>query len=101
MDCVDHNGFVNGYRVRWGLTSSTVTSRRTILVPLFMPRRFTLKRLISDSSYEIDIAVVNINGDGVYSSPIVVNTTAVVGRFSVCVCVGGGGGMGAGCYDTV
>ena len=91
VDCADHNGLVTGYNVRYGLQSNS--SREIAFVPANVSRSYTIHEVMDHSVYEIEVALVNLNGAGVYSTPITYMNFVPVGMFTekcilrMCMCI--------------
>ena len=80
VDCTDRNGVISGYRVRYGPTS--IPSQRQITTISDLGRRmFTVNREFITLSYDFEVAAVNVNGTGPYSTPpLTVDTTVPSGN---------------------
>ena len=77
LDCTDRNGEITGYRVRYGPTSTP--SQRQIST--ISGRMFTVDREFITLSYDFEVAAVNVNGTGLYSTPpLTVDTTIPSGN---------------------
>ena len=65
VDCIDSNGVITGYSVRYGEegTTEVVSGNET-----------TITGLESSTTYSIQVAAVNSAGTGVYSDPITAET---------------------------
>ena len=77
LDCTDRNGDITGYRVRYGPTSTTLSQRQ---IANISRRMFTVDRKFITLSYDFEVAAVNVNGTGPYSTPLIVNTTVPSGN---------------------
>ena len=71
VDCVERNGEITGYSVRYGLSSST--SRNVATVD---DRILVIDGLLIRTSYSFEVAAINRDGIGEYSS-VMTGTTAV------------------------
>ena len=65
VDCIDCNGDITGYSVRYGISGSEF-----ILTKNVSGEAATISGLISAITYTIEVAAVNSAGTGTYSSPI-------------------------------
>ena len=74
LDCTDHNGDITGYRVRYGPTSTTPSQKHNASIS---GRMFTVDREFITLSYDFEVAAVNVNGTGPYSTPPLTVDTAV------------------------
>ena len=80
LDCTDRNGDITGYRVRYGPTSTTPSQRLIANISDPGRRMFTVDRFIT-LSYNFEVAAVNVNGTGPYSTPpLTVDTTVPSGN---------------------
>ena len=70
VDCREQNGDITGYSVRYGVQGSGEESRN---VP-GNPRMYQITGLRQSTTYSIEVAAVNSNGTGPYSTPVVVKT---------------------------
>ena len=68
VPCIDRNGEITGYSVRYSGGCSTQTMNVT-------ERETTLQDLTSSTNYSIEVAAVNSAGVGVYSYPIIIERT--------------------------
>ena len=76
VDCTDRNGVIAGYRVRYGPTS--IPSQRQIATISYPDgRTFTVDREFITLSYDFEVAAVNEDGIGNYSTPPLTVDTAV------------------------
>ena len=69
VDCIDHNGDITGYSVRYGVHGSGSTQTRDVSGGDMMTT--TIMDLMPDTSYAVEVAGVNANGVGEYGSIIV------------------------------
>ena len=69
MDCIDRNGDITGYSVRYGVQGSGSTQTRDFSESDMMTT--TIMDLMSDTNYVVEVAGVNANGVGEYGSVIV------------------------------
>ena len=74
LDCTDRNGDITGYRVRYGPTSTTSSQRQ---IATISGRMFTVDREFITHNYDFEIAAVNVDGTGPYSTPPLTVDTAV------------------------
>ena len=74
LDCIDRNGVITGYRVRYGPTSTSPSQRQ---ISTISGRMFTVDREFITLSYNFEVAAVNVNGTGPYSTPPLTVDTAV------------------------
>ena len=79
VECVDRNGLITGYSVRYGPSESS--SKQTVTV---LSRAFSIDRLLIRTSYSFEVAAVNRNGIGVYSLAVIATTATPTG---ICLCV--------------
>ena len=68
LNCTDRNGDITGYRVRYGPTS-TPSQRQIANISDPGRRMFTVDRKFITLSYDFEVAAVNVNGTGPYSTP--------------------------------
>ena len=71
VDCVERNGEITGYSVRYGLSSSTLREIITV-----HDRMLKIDDLLIRTSYSFEVAAINGDGIGEYSS--VINSTTAV-----------------------
>ena len=86
MDCIDRNGNITGYSVRYGV-QGTAEGDRTVKMATgdFSGGMYTISGLSAATAYTVEVAAVNSAGTGVYSDPI---TAATVGEDSnTCSCI--------------
>ena len=69
VDCIDRNGDITGYSVRYGVQGSGNTQTRDVSGGDMMTT--TIVDLMPDTSYVVEVAGVNANGVGEYDSIIV------------------------------
>ncbi len=83
VDCVERNGEISDYSVRYGLNSSMSQEINVT------NRSFSIDRLQIRTSYSFEVAAVNIShGVGAYSSAVIGTTVVPNGKQSHCtVCV--------------
>ena len=74
LDCTDRNGDITGYRVRHGPNSTTPSQRQ---ISTISGRRFTIDREFITVNYTFEVAAVNVNGTGPYSTPPLTVDTVV------------------------
>ena len=77
LDCADRNGVITGYRVRYGSTSTTPSQRQIANISDPDRRMFTVDREFITLSYDFEVAAVNVDGTGPYSTPPLTVDTAV------------------------
>ena len=77
LDCTDRNGDITGYRVRYGPTSTTPSQRQIAVISDPGRRMFTFDREFITLSYDLEVAAVNLDGTGPYSTPPLTVDTAV------------------------
>ena len=77
LDCTDHNGVITGYRVRYGPNSTTPSQRQITTISIPGRRMFTVDREFITLSYDFEVAAVNVDGIGPYSTPPLTVDTAV------------------------
>ena len=81
IDCTDSNGNITGYRIRYGPTSTTPSQRQIANISDPDRRMFTVDREFIALSYDFEVAAVNVDGTGPYSTPpLTVNTTIPSGN---------------------
>ena len=71
MNCEDRNGEITGYSVRYGPSSSTPSQTAAV-----ENRTLSIDGLLIRTNYSFEVAAVNGNGTGDYSSAVT-DTTAV------------------------
>ena len=74
LNCTDRNGDITGYKVRYGPTSTTPSQRQ---IATISGRMFTVDREFITLSYNFEVAAVNVDGTGPYSTPPLTVNTAV------------------------
>ena len=74
LNCTDRNGDIAGYRIRYGPTSTTPSQRQ---IATISGRMFTVEREFITLSYDFEVAAVNEDGIGPYSTPPLTVDTAV------------------------
>ena len=72
MNCIQCNGDITGYSVRYGIQGDGST--QTVSVSGGDTSESTISGLDSSTSYVIEVAAVNSAGTGTYSSPITETT---------------------------
>ena len=78
LNCTDRNGDITGYKVRYGPTSTTPSQRQ---IANISGRMFTVDREFITLSYNFEVAAVNVNGTGPYSTlPLTVDTAVPSGN---------------------
>ena len=73
MDCIDRNGDITGYSVRYGVQGSGSTQTRDVSGGSVTEA--TISSLMPSTTYSIQMAAVNSAGIGVYSDPPVIVET--------------------------
>ena len=71
VDCIDQNGDITGYTVRYGVEGSESKNNHEVSVGATTT---TITELDLATKYSIEVAAVNSAGIGVYSHPIIVTT---------------------------
>ena len=66
VNCIDHNGDITGYSVRYGVQGSGST--QTVSVSGGGATMTTISGLMASTTYSIEVAAVNSAGTGDYSS---------------------------------
>ena len=66
VDCIDRNGDITGYSVRYGVQGSGST--QIVIVDIMTT---AIMDLMPDTSYVVEVAGVNANGVGEYGSIVV------------------------------
>ena len=77
LHCTDRNGVITGYRVRYGSISTTPSERQIAAISDPGRRMFTVDREFITLNYDFEVAAVNVNGTGTYSTPPLTVDTAV------------------------
>ena len=72
VDCIDRNGDITGYSVRYGVQGSGSTQTVSVSGPGTMD--IDISGLTADTSYAVEVAAENADGIGVYSDPLTVDT---------------------------
>ena len=75
VDCIDHNGNITGYSLRYGIQGS-VEGNRTVEMTTgdSSGGMHTISGLSAATVYIVEVAAVNSVGTGVYGDPITVVT---------------------------
>ena len=68
LPCSDRNGDITGYTVRYSISGSNITLRN------YSDTAATLVDLIPFTNYSIEVAAVNDNGTGPFSTPVYMRT---------------------------
>ena len=71
LDCADRNGDITGYRVRYGPTY-TPSQRQSANIS---GKMFTVDRKFITLSYDFEVAAVNVDGTGPYSTSLTVHSS--------------------------
>ena len=71
VNCIDHNGDITGYSVRYGVQGS---GTQTVNVSGGEATMTTISGLESSTNYSIEVAAVNNAGTGVYSDAVISET---------------------------
>ena len=72
MDCVDRNGDITGYSVRYGVLGNGSTQIMNVTGDTTIET--TISGLLSSTNYSIEVAAVNSAGTGAYSGLVVALT---------------------------
>ena len=72
VNCIDRNGNITGYSVRYGVQGSGSTLTRDVSGGSVTEA--TISSLMPSTTYSIQVAAVNSAGIGVYSDPIIAMT---------------------------
>ena len=72
VDCIDRNGDITGYSVRYGVQGSGSTQTRDVSGGSLTEA--TISSLMPSTTYSIQVAAVNSAGTGVYSDRQVIET---------------------------
>ena len=75
VDCIQRNGDITGYSVRYGIQGSGST--QTVSVSGGGATRRTVSGFDSSTTYTIEVAAVNSAGSGPFSSPITRKTNGI------------------------
>ena len=70
VPCIDKNGDITGYTVRYNVSGCNNTALRSDSDTLVA----TLVELIPFANYSIEVAAVNVNGTGPFSTPVYMKT---------------------------
>ena len=73
VDCIQRNGDITGYSVRYGVQGSGSTPTESVSGGA--TTEATISGLAAATSYDIEVAAVNSAGTGVYSDPLTVLTS--------------------------
>ena len=76
-NCTNRKGVITGYRVRYGPTTTTPSQRQIANISDPGGRTFTVDREFITLSYDFEVAAVNVDGTGPYSTPPLTVDTAV------------------------
>ena len=68
VPCIDRNGDIIGYTVRYSISGSNITLRH------YSDTVATLVELTPFSIYSIEVAAFNVNGTGPFSTPVHLRT---------------------------
>ena len=84
VNCIDRNGDVTGYSVRYGVQGDGST--QTVSVSGGGITETTISGLQSSTTYTIEVAAVNGAGIGPFSHPITTTTNGIIGytRYTCC-----------------
>ena len=75
VDCIQHNGDITGYSVRYGVQGSAEGDRTVMMASGDSSGgMYEISGLIPATNYTIEVAAVNSAGTGNYSSSITVQT---------------------------
>ena len=72
VDCIDRNGYITGYSVRYGVQGNGST--QTMSVSGGGTTETTITGLMPSTTYSIEVAAVNTINSGEYSDPLSVIT---------------------------
>ena len=75
VSCIDRNSEITGYTVRYGQTGSTTTVMESVSVTSDSDRMFTASGLISHTNYTFEVAAVNSEYMGNFSTGTIVRTS--------------------------
>ena len=81
VDCVEHNGLITGYSVRYGTPSG---SEITINGSDADSRDLVIHQLLIRTDYSIEVAAINEDGVGTYSSAVDTTTAVPQSMKSTC-----------------
>ena len=75
VNCIDHNGDITGYLVRYGV-QGTADGNRAVKMATgdSSGGMYTFSGLSTATEYTVEVAAVNSAGTGVYSDPITAKT---------------------------
>ena len=82
VDCKERNGVITGYSIRYGLSSEMPKQIVTISENDAENRTYSIGELLIRTNYSFEVAAVNGDGFGTYSSAIVETTTVPMGVFN-------------------
>ena len=75
VDCIDLNGDITGYSVRYGVRESAEGDRTVqMAIATSSGGMYSISGLSAATEYTVEVAAVNSAGTGVYSDPITVVT---------------------------
>lgn len=80
VDCIHGNGNITGYYLRYGEHGEKVF---VTVIRIPDQTRYTIHGLSPATSYDIEVAVVNTEGAGNYSSPLTVETKKAVTKGTI------------------
>ena len=75
VDCEERNGVITGYSVRYGLSSGMPRKTVNISGTDVENRIFRMDGLLIRTNYSFEVAAINRNGVGAYTSAITITTT--------------------------
>ena len=81
VDCVERNGVITGYSVRYGLFLAPQEKNIT----MDENREFSIDRLLIRTKYSFEVAAINGDGVGAYSSVVNVTTAVPTGMLTLIV----------------
>ena len=85
VDCIDRNGDITGYSVRYGVQGSGSTQTRDVSGGSVTEA--TISSLMPSTTYSIQVAAVNSAGIGVYSDPpVIIETLPSKYTNALCTC---------------
>ena len=74
VDCIHHNGDILGYSIRYGVVGSESTHILLLSVSGSDIKEAKVLNMMSNTTYEVDVAAVNIVGTGSFSEKISIMT---------------------------
>ena len=80
VDCEERNGVITGYSVRYGLSSDI--TRQNYSTNDTESRMSTIVELMIRTNYSFEVAAINGDGIGVYSSAVTGTTAVPTGNYT-------------------